>query len=109
MLTAAQLPSHVRGKPLLQLEASAQQTLFSWFVMALRAERGSAAYEAPVRGQRRDVFEVRHQEGFEEYRSWSWHCCVAGSTCASSTGSKITSAGTCAASLIATKRLGGGA
>ena len=65
MLTAAQLPSHVRGKPLLQLEASAQQTLFSWFVMALRAERGSAAYEAPVRGQRRDVFEVRHQEGKE--------------------------------------------
>ena len=53
VLTAAQLPSHVRGKPLLQLEASAQQTLFSWFVMALRAERGSAGSEAPVRGQRR--------------------------------------------------------
>ena len=84
MLTAAQLPSHVRGKPLLQLEASAQQTLFSWFVMALRAERGSAAYEAPVRGQRRDVFEVREKKA---HSSWSWHCCVAGSTCAWSTGS----------------------
>ena len=41
---------------MLQLEASAQQTLFSWFVMALRTERGSAGRlcEGDA-GARRDV------------------------------------------------------
>ena len=34
---------------MLQLEASAQQTLFSWFVMALHAERGSAGRVSAVR------------------------------------------------------------
>ena len=69
MLTAAQLPSHVRGKPLLQLEASAQQTLFSWFVMALRTERGSAGRlcEGDA-GARRDVFPALDQEGSSQQR-----------------------------------------
>ena len=54
-LTAAQGASHARGKPLAQLLASEQQTLFSWSVMPLSKHAAAREHKLSEERDQREL------------------------------------------------------